>query len=314
MDTWARDPEAFMRMKQFDLNLLVALDALLSVKNTTHAGRRINRSQPAMSSALSRLRDHFEDDLLTQVGRNLVPTPLGESLAAQVRDVLTRAEATLDARSVFNPDKAHRQFKLMMSDFVSTVLMSQVVQRAAAIAPGVGFDILPHEILPWESIEHGETELLIMPQEYLPEGLPREVLFTEQYVCVTWRENPLVGDTISEAQYLKLGHVLSRPGSHPQRRISADERYFEQSGQSRSIEVVVSEFGNIPHYLIGTERIATMHGRLARLYARFMPLKILPLPLPVPALHEATCWHPHRERDPGLRWLRELIKETAATI
>ena len=303
-----------MRMKQFDLNLLVALDALLSVKNTTHAGRRINRSQPAMSSALSRLRDHFEDDLLTQVGRNLVPTPLGESLAAQVRDVLTRAEATLDARSVFNPGKASRQFKLMMSDFVSTVLMSQVVQRAATIAPGVGFDILPHEILPWESIEHGETELLIMPQEYLPEGLPREVLFTEQYVCVTWRENPQVGDTISEEQYLKLGHVLSRPGSHPQRRISADERYFEQSGQSRSVEVVVSEFGNIPHYLIGTERIATMHGRLASLYARFLPLKILPLPLPVPALHEATCWHPHRERDPGLRWLRELIKDTAATI
>jgi DNA-binding transcriptional LysR family regulator len=215
---------------------------------------------------------------------------------------------------VFNPGKAHRQFKLMMSDFVSTVLMSQVVQRAASIAPGVGFDILPHEILPWESIEHGETELLIMPQEYLPEGLPREVLFTEQYVCVTWRENPLVGDTISEAQYLKLGHVLSRPGSHPQRRISADERYFEQSGQSRSVEVVVSEFGNIPHYLIGTSRIATMHGRLARLYARFLPLKILPLPLPVPALQEATCWHPHRERDPGLRWLRELIKDTAATI
>lgn len=303
-----------MRMKQFDLNLLVALDALLSVKNTTHAGRRINRSQPAMSSALSRLREHFEDDLLTQVGRNLVPTPLGESLAAQVRDVLTRAEATLDARSIFNPGKAHRQFKLMMSDFVSTVLMSQVVRRAAAIAPGVGFDILPHEILPWESIEHGESELLIMPQEYLPEGLPREVLFEEQYVCVTWKDNPLVGDAISVDQYLTLGHVLSRPGSHPQRRISADERYFEQSGQSRSVEVVVSEFGNIPHYLIGTSRIATMHGRLASLYARFLPLKILPLPVPVPALHEATAWHPHRERDPGLRWLRELIKDTAATI
>ena len=303
-----------MRMKQFDLNLLVALDALLSVKNTTHAGRRINRSQPAMSSALSRLRDHFEDDLLTQVGRNLVPTPLGESLAAQVRDVLTRAEATLDARSVFNPGKAHRQFKLMMSDFVSTVLMSQVVRRAAAIAPGVGFDILPHEILPWESIEHGESELLIMPQEYLPDELPRELLFTEQYVCVTWRENPLVGESISAEQYLTLGHVLSRPGSHPQRGLSADERYFQQSGQTRSVEVVVSEFANIPHYLIGTQRIATMHGRLASLFARMLPLKILPLPLPIPPLHEATTWHPHRERDPGLRWLRELIKDTAATI
>ena len=303
-----------MRMKQFDLNLLVALDALLSVKNTTHAGRRINRSQPAMSSALSRLREHFEDDLLTQVGRNLVPTPLGESLATQVRDILTRTEATLDARSKFDPSKAHRQFKLMMSDFVSTVLMTQVVRRAAAIAPGVGFDILPHEILPWESIEHGETELLIMPQEYLPEGLPREVLFVEQYVCVTWRENPLVGDGISVEQYLSLGHVLSRPGSHPQRRLSADEDYIQHSGLSRRVEVVVSEFANVPHYLIGTTRIATMHGRLATLYAHFLPLKILPLPLPIPPLHEATAWHPHRERDPGLRWLRELIKETAATI
>jgi LysR family transcriptional regulator, nod-box dependent transcriptional activator len=301
-------------MKQFDLNLLVALDALLSVKNTTHAGRRINRSQPAMSSALARLREHFEDDLLTQVGRNLVPTPLGETLACQVRDILTRAEATLDSRSVFDPARAHRQFKLMMSDYVSTVLMSQVVRRAAEIAPGVGFDILPHEISPWESIEHGESELLIMPVEYLPADLPRELLFTEKYVCVTWRDNPKVGEGISAEQYLELGHVLSRPGNHPQRRISADERYFEYSGQPRRIEVVVSEFANIPFHLIGTTRVATMHGRLATLFARQLPLKILPLPLPVPDLHEATTWHPHRERDPGLRWLRELIKETAAQI
>jgi len=303
-----------MRMKQFDLNLLVALDALLSVKNTTHAGRRINRSQPAMSSALARLREHFEDDLLTQVGRNLVPTPLGESLATQVRDILTRTEATLDARSVFDPASAHRRFKLMMSDYVSTVLMAHVVQRAAQLAPNVDFDILPHEISPWESIEHGESDLLIMPEEFLPPELPREVIFAEHYVCVTWRDNPLVSDTISAEQYLNLGHVLSRPGNHPQRRISADERHFEHAGQPRRVEVVVSEFANIPHYLVGSARIATMHSRLAKLYAGFLPLKILPMPLPVPELHEATTWHPHRERDPGLCWLRDLIKETAAQI
>ena len=75
-----------MRLNRFDLNLLVALDALLTEQNTTRAGKRINLSQPAMSCALARLRGYFNDPILTQVGRKLVPTPLGTSLAQPVRE------------------------------------------------------------------------------------------------------------------------------------------------------------------------------------------------------------------------------------
>lgn len=304
-----------MRLKRFDLNLLVVLDALLREQNTTRAGKRINLSQPAVSLALARLRDYFKDDLLTQVGRNLVPTPLGLSLAKPVRDILLQSEAALQSRPAFDPKHAERKFILMMSDFISVVLLSEFVKRIERLAPGIQFEVLPHSLFPYEAVGSGEVDLLIMPQEYLPPDHPSEILFEDHYVCVMWVDNPVVGKRITREQYLSLGHVLARPGGgHLQRRPTVDESFFQQLGSERRIEMVVGEFTVIPQYLIHSSRIATMHARLAQVYARQLPLRIVPLPFECPTVNEAMCWHKQRSQDLGLAWLRQTLKETAQRL
>jgi LysR family transcriptional regulator, nod-box dependent transcriptional activator len=303
-----------MRLNRFDLNLLVALDALLTEQNTTRAGKRIHLSQPAMSCALARLRSYFNDPILTQVGRNLVPTPLGTSLAQPVRELLMRTEATLDSRPNFDPGTTRRKFRLIMSDYVSTVLMAELTRRSERIAPGMTFEVLPHGISPETALENGDVDLLLMPDEFLPREHPSEALFEDYYVCVACAHHPTVGHHITLAQYLELRHVVTRPGAHPQRRPAMDEMYLQRLGHERRVDVVVGEFNVLPQYVVGTTRIATMHHRLARLYASYMPLKILPLPFKCPAIREATAWHSHRDQDLGLAWVRNLLKTTAEEL
>jgi DNA-binding transcriptional LysR family regulator len=150
-----------------------------------------------------------------------------------------------------------------------------------------------------------------MPDQFLPRGIRNEVLFEEHYVCVAWAGNSLVGEKISRKQYLELGHVVARPGAHPQRHPAVDELFFQRRGLERRVETVVGEFSVLPQYVIGSTRIATMHNRLARLYAGYLPLKILPLPFEVPAIREAAAWNRHRDQDQGLAWMRNLLKTTA---
>ena len=303
-----------MRLKRFDLNLLVSLDALLSEQSTTRAAKRLFLTQPAMSSALSRLRDHFKDDLLTQVGRRMVLTPLDESLVEPVREILARADTTLEARPLFDAATTQRTFTLMASDYVSTVLMTEFVRRIEALAPLIHFQVLPHGANPWDAVEKREVDLLIMPTQLLPPEHPSELLFEEHFVCVAWSDNPLVGAAITREQYLELEHVVARPGTEAQRRHTIEANFIERDGARRRIGVVVAEFSVVPHYLIGSRRIATMHSRLARLYARYLPLKILPLPFPGAKLDESVAWHQFRGQDLGLTWIRRQLQFTAADL
>jgi LysR family nod box-dependent transcriptional activator len=240
-----------------------------------------------------------------------VPTPLGASLVQPVRELLLRTEATLDSRPIFDPATARRTFKVLMSDYVSTVLMAEVTTRAEHIAPSLSFEILPLGLNSINDIESGDVDLLLMPEQFLPRGIRAEVLFEEHYVCVAWAGNTLVSDSITCEQYLSLGHVVARPGAHPQRHPAVDELFFQRQGLERRVETVVGEFSVLPQYVVGSMRIATMHNRLAELYAGYMPLKILPLPYDLPILREAVAWNRHRDQDLGLAWVRNLLKTTA---
>ena len=117
-----------MHLNRFDMNLLIALDALLREKSVTRAGERIYLSQSAMSGALQRLRDHFGDELLVRVGRELELTPRAEALVEPIRDILLRVQAALEEPS-FEPATAMRTFSIMMSDYCFVAYMRAVIKR-----------------------------------------------------------------------------------------------------------------------------------------------------------------------------------------
>ena len=130
-----------MRYHRLDLNLLFALKALLTEKNVTRAGETVHVTQSAMSGILARLRNYFDDPLIVQVGRRMELTPLAESLVEPVSDVLMRIDATIATRPQFKPGASQRHFSMIASDYVTRVLLLDVLRAVHFDAPGVSVDL-----------------------------------------------------------------------------------------------------------------------------------------------------------------------------
>lgn len=301
-----------MRFNRLDLNLLVVLDALLTEQNITRAGEKVYLSQSATSGALARLREFFGDELLVQVGRKMVLTPLGESLVRPVRAILIQIQTTIERRPEFDPANADRKFTLIMSDYTATVLMPEVIRAAGAVAPAVSFELLTPTDAPIEELERGHADFILLPDNFISDHHPSCKVFQEDFVCICGQDNPLIGDTLSLDEYLGLGHVMVRFGT--QRRPSVDEWLTDKFGIERRAEVVVTTFSALPHYVVGTRRIATIHRRLANQWARYLPLRVLPAPLDIPAMGWSLQWHQYRDLDPATRWMSQLIEATAKSI
>lgn len=300
-----------MRFHGLDLNLLVVLDVLLDEQNITRAGERLHLSQPATSAALSRLRSYFEDDLLVQIGRKMVRTPMGETLAQPIRDLLIQTRSTLEKRSSFQPELSNRTFKLMASDYVGMVLMPEVSARLNAIAPLCSIELFSPGDDAMREIERGYVDFLLLPDAHILKEHPCTSLFNDAYVCVVCRDNG--PQTLSFDDYKTFGHVLVRWGTE-HRAPMVDDNFLRRFDFVRKVEVITNTFNSVPPYLIGTRRIATMHRRLAERWARYLPLRILPTPWAAPPITIAMQWNKYQQHDSGLAWLRNLIIETAASM
>jgi LysR family nod box-dependent transcriptional activator len=299
-----------MRFKKLDLNLLVALDALLTEKNVTRAGERVFLSQSTMSNALSRLRQYFDDELLVQVGGRMELTPRAELLHEAVRDVLVRIDTTVAAQPAFDPMASEREFTLFVSDYSMEVLVPGMLALAHQRGSQVRFSFKPQVSQPYRHLERGEADLLIIPENFCSPDHPLDQLFEDQFVCVLWRDSPLAQGELTRERYIQARHATMRPpdGSLP----VFDTWLANDHGVTREIALTTYSFSVVPHLVVGTDLIGTVHARLARQLQGMLPIEIRPVPLPIKTLHQAMQWHKYRTRDPGLVWLRALMREAAA--
>jgi LysR family transcriptional regulator, nod-box dependent transcriptional activator len=294
-----------------DLNLLVALDALISEKSVTKAGRRVHLSQSAMSGVLARLRQTFNDDLLVPTRGEMVLTPLAQSLAEPIRSVLVEIQQTIATKVRFDPHTSQRTFAMAASDYAIAVLMPEFLRQLKEQAPDVRVAFVPvRERI--EEIEDLSLDVLVAPEPYVPSGRRSEVLFEDTFTCIVWKGNPHVGNSMTLAQYKDLGHVAVSFADHGVK--SFDARFAAGSGLDRRVEVSVPSYHALPELVVGTDRIATIQTRLARKLSGSFPLKLVPLPSPLPVLREVMFWPPLFDRDPGHIWFRSLLKQTAAAL
>ena len=296
-----------MRFKGLDLNLLAALDALIEEQSVSAAARRLHLSQPAMSAALSRLREHLGDPLLVPFGKRMVLTAHAERLALPLREILSQVEV-LTGPSVFNPATSRRVFKISASDYIVTVLISPLVQRLAQEAPGVGLVISNPGDRVEAALERGEIDLLVMPQSFISRQHPSLPLFVDTHVVVGWAGNPAMDAPMTEAVFFDHGHVVVEFGSL--RNPAFAEQHMRQIGRPRRAEIIAPSFSSVPGLLVGTQRLAVMQKRLADRFARILPLKMAPPPFDFPEFREMIQHHQTRAQDDGLTWLIGLIRET----
>jgi DNA-binding transcriptional LysR family regulator len=291
-----------------DLNLLVALAALLEERNLTKAGEKVSMSQPTMSSALARLRRHFNDDLLVRNGRRYELTPLAERLRPDVRDALRQAERTLEARPEFDPATSTRTFSLAMSDYAVTVLIEPLLRRVHEEAPMVGLELSP--IPPYmQENDDGllRHDLLIAPLGYRFPGDCEEI-FRDRFVCITDPANPrLAAGRLTLEDLGELPHAaptFGQPGL-----LNPAERALEDLRVRRHVQVSTAGWLPIPFVVAGTDLVAVVPERLARRVAATAGVAVHEPPFGNVDLIEAAWWHPTRRGDQAMRWLRSIARE-----
>jgi DNA-binding transcriptional LysR family regulator len=295
-----------MHFKGLDLNLIVALDALLTHRSVTRAAQALHLSQPAMSGSLARLRAHYDDQLLVRCGQEFRLTSVAEGLAGPIRSVLLQMDAALDMRLHFDQSVSTRNFILMASDYMSIVLVSPALRRIKQAASGVTFTVVPFTQSPLQVLERGDIDLLLIADNLVSADQPYETLFDDEFVCVCWSENHCVDEGLTVEQFLSMGHVVCRYGNGEVSYI--EEQFFRNAGYDRHIEVIASSFGEVPYFLVGTQRVAVTHRKLAQTFARSMPLRFFAPPVPMPVVRQAMQWHSYRHQDPAIEWLRDQLR------
>jgi LysR family transcriptional regulator, nod-box dependent transcriptional activator len=301
-----------MRLNRLDMNLTLCLDALLAERNVSRAATRLFVSQPAMSIALRRLREHFNDELMVQTGRSYRLTSFAESLQRPVRDVVLQMQAISGWRPNFDPAKSDRTITIGASDYVLTVYIIKALARVYAQAPGmhVAVRLLNSNYL--EDLDSGEIDLLIIPNALASESHPSDVLFTDTFSCVVWKDNTLVKRSITRNQYLQLGHVITEWDGG--RLDSLDEMVLSRLGYRRRREIVAPGFTLAPQFVVGTQRIATVQTQLANAMAERWPIRVLRCPIDIPPIVEMVQWHKYQERDPAILWFIDLLKTVATEL
>jgi LysR family nod box-dependent transcriptional activator len=300
-----------MQFHRFDLNLLIALDTLLREKNITRAAEKVFVSQPAMSAALHRLRDYFDDPLLVRVGRDMELSPRGQSLVDPVREALLLIQATLGTQPTFTAATTQREFTLILSEEAVPGLLPAILERVSTDAPGIRIKIELVSQAALSRVEYGEVDLCLCLDSLrlfdvraYPNALRSVRLRPVRWVCAVDRDHPSVKDSISTEQYFSLPHVFGRPNGYT---TTAEELVRRLLDIEIPVHITVPSLLHLPLVLRGTRLIATMPERVAQMFASTLPIKTFPLPFETPALHEILLWHKRNESDPAHAWLRELL-------
>lgn len=288
-----------------DLNLLVALEALLEEESVTRAARRVGLSQPAMSHALNRLRALLADPLLVRAAGRMQATRRGDALRLPVRDALDRVRDLLSAES-FDPATSERTFRLAVADNACDLLLPPLLRRLRHLGSRVHVEMrtLGRNLDPYELARSLDGVVACVTGPF--GGLYRQRLFTDRDTGVVRRGHPLARHPADRERFLRATHVAVVV--HGGREDPVDT-WLREEGVRRSVGLTVPHYLQALHVVSRSDLVAVIPERLVRAYAEELGLRSIPLPLDAGTFDEFLL-HPARTHaDPGCVWLRGLLKE-----
>lgn len=302
-----------MRFRGIDLNLLVALDILLQEENVSRAADRMHVGQSAMSAALSRLRAHFDDELLTVVGRRMVPTSLAETLRQPLREAILQIETVIEIERTFDPLVASRSFTVEIPDHLVPVILPRLIRQLAITGPNIRLEVRTPVGDPSPLLHKGEIDLVVTPSIYSDPGYVTEPLIHNDLVLTGWSENPALKSQPDLQTVLSLNQVIVkfdrvRLASF----LSSDQ--LALYGAAGRTALIAPNFSSIPPTLVGTQLIAVLNRRLVHAMAQVLPLAVWNVPLEMPSMSDVIMYHPMRRHDQGLVWLRDQMRDALAGL
>lgn len=299
-------------LSRLDLNLLVALDALLRERSVTRAAEKLGLSQPALSASLSRLRIHFDDPILVREGNSYTLSALAVRLADQTAIALESARRVFAAHAEWDASESTREFVIYGADYSFVTIGHRVSALAAERAPGVRFRFSLHNPPFVEDAMHGlrAADGILIPHGPI-DGLPYVDLFSDGWVGLVATDNPLVGDAITMEAAAQSPWVFTYQS---QAAFTSAGRQLQELGIEPKIDTVVEGFLAMPAFIAGTRRLGLIQARLAPFAAHHPGVRIVELPFEATEIHEALWWHPVHDRDPEHMWMRALFVEAGREI
>ncbi len=303
------------RLREVDANLLLSLHALLEERNLTHAGERMTMSQPAMSGALARLRKHFDDELLVRVGRGFELTPVAEELRPVVAEAVEAAEALLGNQRDFDAASSSKRFAVSMSEYAMTVLAEPLIRVLAEQAPRCTVALDPVDVRADQfEAQLMRRDLIVGPLGFEFPGRLQPV-FTDELVCLVARNHPrLERGALTLDDLQAMPHAVAEFAAAGDRRRPLEVELDARGVRDRNVLVQVTSLLTLPFAVAGTDMCAFVPSRLARRCLESLDLTIAETPLDPVTITEAAHWHPRREKDPAVVWLRRLLYDVAVTL
>ncbi|MBI1203212.1 MAG: LysR family transcriptional regulator [Rhodopseudomonas sp.] len=297
-----------MNLGTLDFNLLKVLDALVTERNVTRAGKRLGRSQPAVSNALLRLRQLLSDDLLVRGPGGFVLTPRAEAIGAPLREAIALIETCLAEEPQFNPAKAAGVFRLSVPDRLSIALLPPLFARLQKLSPHMALQVQTADRQQAiDLLETDRTDLSLGWFDDLPPHFRSHEMLEDKLCCVFRRDHPVArrGARFDIEAVLSFPHlIVSATGQ----RTAVFDDLLLRRGLRRHALVTVTNFTTVPELLHRSDMIGVFTKLAADVFHKSFGLARRPVPIDVGSITTDMIWHLRYDRDRKHAWLRQQIE------
>ncbi|MFG2006015.1 LysR family transcriptional regulator [Spirillospora sp. NPDC048911] len=296
---------------RLDLNLLIALDALLEEGSVTGAADRLHLSGPAMSRTLGRIRKAMGDPILVRSGRAMVPTPRALAVRAEVHELVQRAHIVFTAEDELDPRSLSGCFTLQADEGTVAVIGGPLFERVAREAPGVTLRFLGEGPIDTHSLRRDTVDLEIGVIGAPGPEIQIEPLLADRFTTVVRPDHPLARDGMTLDAWTAAAQLTStRRG----RLTGPIDGLLAEMGRGRRLAGTVPTVTTSLFIVMETDLVGFAAERLHRRLVERLGLVALPIPLDLPPLELSQAWHARYGADPAHAWLRRCVRETVLAV
>ena len=298
-----------MNLNKVDLNLFIVFDAIYTEANLTRAGQIVGITQPAVSNALARLRETFNDPLFVRTAQGMVPTPMAQNIIGPVRNALSLLRVSVQESRIFNPLQANKTFRISMTDLTEAVILPPLFQRLRRLAPAVVIEsFLCKRRETTKELAAGRLDFAVDAPLNTDPQVRHVKLMQDQYVCALRQGHPMAKDRISLDEYMGMTHIHI---SSRRNGLGYVDLALGKMGLQRRIALRSQHYLMASQVLQQTDMVMTVPERFARRHQ----LNYVRLPVnDVPPLETHLYWHESTDQDPANRWMREQMIELCQAV
>jgi DNA-binding transcriptional LysR family regulator len=298
-----------MNINSIDLNLFLVFQAIYATRSVTLAGDRLGMTQSAVSNALKRMRERFNDALFVRSADGMVPTPVAERLIAPIEEGIACLVQAVDQGRTFEPETSSRTFRIAVNDIGQLVMVPELLSVARGIAPGVRFETVDVSVAEArQRMLHGQIDVALGSWEAMGPSFYQQRLFDETFVVLMSKASPLgTRERIELDDYLSAEHIAYRPQGTTDLQL---QQTLERAGalDRRRVVLTAAHSLGLTSIVATSGLLLTAPARLAKaMVASRADLHSVEAPFEVRPFEIRQQWHERFHQDSGNRWLRELI-------